>query len=100
MGRDDEWSAVGLSFVTLLQHVSVHTNQKEKHLDYFLELLHHHKPQINYDTLPSSGKQLLRIDGRDFLDLTTESESQSAREEDEPAEDDGNFLTVLMSNNF
>ncbi|KAK4027348.1 hypothetical protein OUZ56_016358 [Daphnia magna] len=39
---------------------------KKSHLAYLLELMKEHRPQIDFDTLPSSGKQLMFIDGRDM----------------------------------
>lgn len=55
-----------LSFLTLFRHWSVATKQEEDGLTLFLKLMHHYKPQIDYSVLPGTGKQLLRIDGRDF----------------------------------
>jgi len=42
------------------------TNQKKSHLTYLLQLLKEHKPLIDFDRLPSSGIQLMFIDGRDM----------------------------------
>ncbi|KAK4017932.1 hypothetical protein OUZ56_000008 [Daphnia magna] len=35
-------------------------------MDYLLRLIHHHRPVIDYNVLPLTGKQLLQIDGRDY----------------------------------
>jgi hypothetical protein len=50
--------------------------QKKSHLTYLLELLKEHRPPIDYDALPSSGQQLMYIDGRDvpYLSSTTEQD--------------------------
>ncbi|KZR96726.1 Cc8L18.2-like protein, partial [Daphnia magna] len=55
-----------LSFKRILCHWAAFTMQKKSHLTYLLELLKEHRPQIDFDTLPSSGKQLMLIDGRDM----------------------------------
>ena len=55
-----------LGFLTIFRHWSVATKQEEDGLTLFLKLMHHFKPAIDYSVLPGTGKQLLRIDGRDF----------------------------------
>lgn len=54
-----------VSFKQILRHWAASTNQKKSHLTYLLQLLKEHKPLIDLDRLPSSGKQLMFIDGRD-----------------------------------
>jgi hypothetical protein len=54
-----------VSFKQILRHWAASTNQKKSHLTYLLQLLKEHKPLIDFDRLPSSGKQLMFIDGRD-----------------------------------
>lgn len=51
-----------VSFTRLLQHHAVYTTQKKSHITYFLRLLHHYRPVIDYDTLPTTGEQLLRVE--------------------------------------
>ncbi|KAK4003606.1 hypothetical protein OUZ56_005363 [Daphnia magna] len=38
-------------------------------MDNLLRLIHHHRPVIDYNVLPLTGKQLLQIDGRDYAGL-------------------------------
>ncbi|KAK4009705.1 hypothetical protein OUZ56_018851 [Daphnia magna] len=51
-----------LSFKRLLQYHAVYTTQKKSHVTYFLRLRHHYRPAIDYDTLPTTGEQLLRVE--------------------------------------
>ncbi|KAK4037922.1 hypothetical protein OUZ56_029946 [Daphnia magna] len=55
-----------LSFKRILCNWAAFTMQKKSHLTYLLELLKEHRPKIDFDTFPSSGKQLMFIDGRDI----------------------------------
>lgn len=80
-----------MTFVKLLRHWSTFTLTKESHLSYFLRLLKHYKPVIDYSALPSTGKTLLYIDGRDFnngshypsTDYDLQSEDDSAESEND-----------------
>ncbi|KZS03094.1 Uncharacterized protein APZ42_034264 [Daphnia magna] len=62
-----------LSFKRILCHWAASTMQKKSHLTYSLQLLKEHRPPVDYDTLPSSGKQLMFIDGRDMPQPSTTS---------------------------
>lgn len=55
-----------ISFLRLLQHWAATTHFKKTHMDNLLRLIHHHRPVIDYNVLPLTGKQLLQIDGRDY----------------------------------
>jgi hypothetical protein len=61
-----EGTAHPISFLRLFQHWAIKSRQKNTNLDLFLRLMRHHKPVIDYDVLPATGKQLLKIDGRDY----------------------------------
>jgi hypothetical protein len=65
-----------LSFKRVICHWAASTMQKKSHLTYLLELLKEHRPPLDYDALPSSGQQLMYIDGRDvpYLSSTTEQD--------------------------
>lgn len=54
-----------LTFKRVLQHFAAYTNQKKSHLTYLLRLLKEHQPIPDYDSLPSSGQQLMSISDRD-----------------------------------
>ena len=70
--RDNETAfELSLSFTRILQHFAVATGQKHSHLTILLKLLKHHKPEPEYDTLPSTGEKLLEIDGQDFSTKST-----------------------------
>lgn len=66
MGDKTEGLEETMTFVKLLRHWSTFTLMRESHLTYFLRLLKHYKPVIDYSSLPNTGKALLFIDGRDF----------------------------------
>jgi hypothetical protein len=55
------------------------TMQKKSHLTYLLELLKEHRPPIDFDALPSSGQQLMYIDGRDVPHLSSTTEQDPPR---------------------
>lgn len=55
-----------LSLKKILQHFAAYTNQKRKHMTYLLRLFIHHKPAPAYEMLPTTGDQLMYIDGRDI----------------------------------
>ena len=58
----------------LLQHYAVYTNQTKENMTYLLQLLKRHQPTPHYDLLPSSGKQLMWIDGSDVVGFTAGEE--------------------------
>lgn len=88
-------NGTGVSFIKILRHFSVLTDQKKSHLTTFLRLLHHHKPVIDYDSLPSSGEQLLAIDGRDFPPVTFDTLPASEKEDDQPK---SKYFFVITNN--
>lgn len=55
-----------LTFPVLLRHWSALTLQHQEHLTIFLKLMKHYRPEINYDDLPMTGKQLMFINSDDF----------------------------------
>lgn len=55
-----------LNLPRLLQHFAVYTNQKQDAMTYLLKLLKTHEPAPCYSFLPSTGKELLKIDGYDW----------------------------------
>lgn len=61
-----ELFGVNLNMIQLLQHFAVYTNQSQKSMTYLLTLLKVHEPTPSYSLLPKSGKELIKIDGRDF----------------------------------
>lgn len=56
----------GLTFPVILRHWSALTLQKQENLTIFLKLMIHYRPEINYDDLPMTGKQLMFINSDDF----------------------------------
>ncbi|XP_045032088.1 uncharacterized protein LOC123474226 [Daphnia magna] len=76
LGPDNNsWTDQNLSLKTILQHYAVYTDTKLSHMTYLLGLLIFHKPLPDYDCLPSTGEQLLHIDGRDFVGLSSDMEA-------------------------
>lgn len=57
-----------LSFKRILQHWAAYTSQKKSHLSYLLQLLKHYQPVVEYTTLPNTGRALMSLDSRDFLE--------------------------------
>jgi hypothetical protein len=66
IGSSSTTNSKPLSFKRILCHWAASTMQKKSHLTYLLQLLKEHRPPVDYDVLPSSGKQLMFIDGRDM----------------------------------
>jgi hypothetical protein len=64
-----------LSLLTILRHFATYINQKHSHLTYLLKLLNYYKPPANYDCLPRTGQELLKIDGRDWLNGSNNTRS-------------------------
>ena len=56
------------SLKKILQHFAVSTHQKKSHMTYLLKLLIEYQPLPAYDSLPTTGQQLLYIDGRDVIE--------------------------------
>lgn len=67
------WSAKGLSLITLLRHYAKYTDQKNSHLTCLLRLLKTHRPEPDYDSLPSTGEQLLKLESSDFPPITSDT---------------------------
>lgn len=87
-----EYREDSLSFLTIFRHWSVATKQEEDGLTLFLKLMKHYKPEIDYSVLPETGKQLLRIDGRDFPNCGKYSSFSNEN-------DDGDEASSRMSDN-
>lgn len=62
---DSDSNEPPLTLKRILQHYAVYTNQTKDNMTYLLKLLKRHQPKPHYDSLPSSGMQLLWIDGSD-----------------------------------
>lgn len=69
---NDQRSPDPISFKRLLQHFAAVTHQKKSKMTCFLKLFKRHQPIPEYDTLPSTGQQLLQIDGRDYYGFPSE----------------------------
>lgn len=67
------WSAKGLSLKALLRHYAKYTNQKNSYITYLLRLLITHRPAPDYDSLPTTGEQLLKLEGSDFPPITSDT---------------------------
>jgi hypothetical protein len=59
-----------MTLIKLLRHFAAFTNQKQDHLTYLLTLLKLYEPVPYYSLLPSTGKELMHIDGSDWPSLT------------------------------
>jgi hypothetical protein len=64
--NDSPWIKESLPLLTLLQHFSVYTNQTHNDMTYLLLLLKHYQPEPDYESLPNTGQELIKIDGRDW----------------------------------
>ena len=64
----EEWQTQNSkpSLLKILRHYAVYTCQKQDDMTYLLKLLKTHEPDPNYSMLPSTGKELVKIDGRDW----------------------------------
>lgn len=63
------------SFAALLRHYATYTGQDLSAMTYLLKMLKRHRPKPDYDSLPSTGEQLLHIDNRDFYGAVPEQQS-------------------------
>lgn len=59
-----------------MQHFAVTTHQTKNNMSILLKLLKTHKPLVDYETLPSTGKALLVIDGNDVRHQQLSVETQ------------------------
>jgi hypothetical protein len=55
-----------LSFKTLLQHWVALFGIKKSHITSLLRLLKHYRPEVDFDSLPATGQQLMQVDGNDY----------------------------------
>lgn len=69
-----------ITFKRILQHWAVSTRAKHSHLTYLLKLLKHYAPDPLYESLPSSGQQLLKLDFADAMWCRDTIESSSHTE--------------------
>lgn len=76
------WSAKGLSLKALLRHYATYTNQKKSYITYLLHLLITHRPAPDYDSLPTTGEQLLKLESSDFPPITYDTLSTLKNEDD------------------
>lgn len=104
LGPDNNsWTDQNLSLKTILQHYAVYTDTKLSHMTYLLGLLIFHKPLPDYDCLPSTGEQLLHIDGRDFVGLSSDMEAtldeeNNVQEETSTGSSNFNFQYIALRN--
>lgn len=64
--QDESQAVVSkLSLLKILRHYAAYTKQKQAHMTYLLKLLETHKPEPRYSMLPNTGRELVKIDGRD-----------------------------------
>jgi hypothetical protein len=61
-----------MSLNKLLRHFAAYTNKKQNYLTYLLTLLKLYEPTPNYSLLPSTGKDLMTIDGSNWPDSSNE----------------------------
>ena len=64
----EEWQTPNSkpSLLKILRHYAAYTCQKQDDMTYLLKLLKTHEPDPHYSMLPSTGKELVKIDGRDW----------------------------------
>lgn len=60
------------SLKEILQHYAAYTNQNLNDITYLLTLLKLYQPDPRYESLPSTGRTLLKISGEDFADSNLE----------------------------
>ena len=68
--QDENLTFGQMTLIKLLRHFAAFTNQKQEHLTYLLTLLKLYEPVPYYSLLPSTGKELMHIDGSDWPSLT------------------------------
>lgn len=93
----NDWSGVNLSFAALLRHYATYTGQDLSAMTYLLKMLKRHRPKPDYDSLPSTGEQLLHIDNRDFYG---EMPEQQATDDSEESENGIDLNTEIHSSSF
>jgi hypothetical protein len=72
----DNYKPDAITMLQLLRHFAVYTNQKQNHMTYLLTLLKLYEPHPYYSLLPSTGKELLKIDGGDWPITSNETSPQ------------------------
>lgn len=88
-----------LTFKRLLQHFAAYTQQKKSSMTYLMQLLIRHRPTPLYDMLPSTGKQLMYIDGSDVPSFTFPSSASSTIVVNESVSSlDSQSITLMPSN--
>ncbi|KAK4017351.1 hypothetical protein OUZ56_032298 [Daphnia magna] len=88
-----------LTFKRLLQHFAAYTQQKKSSITYLMQLLIRHRPTPLYDMLPSTGKQLMYIDGSDVPSFTFPSSASSTIVVNESVSSlDSQSITLMPSN--
>ncbi|KAK4003600.1 hypothetical protein OUZ56_005357 [Daphnia magna] len=88
-----------LTFKHLLQHFAAYTQQKKSSMTYLMQLLIRHRPTPLYDMLPSTGKQLMYIDGSDVPSFTFPSSASSTIVVNESVSSlDSQSITLMPSN--
>ena len=55
-----------LSFKSILQHWVALFGIKKSHITTLLRLLKHYRPDVDFDSLPATGQQLMHVDGNDY----------------------------------
>ena len=55
-----------IPFKVLLQHWIACCGIKKSHVTVLMRLLRHYRPDIDYETLPATGQQIMHIDADDF----------------------------------
>lgn len=64
-----------LTLKKLLQHFAAYTGQKKSHMTYLLKLLKKHQPPAAYESLPSTGTQLMSITRNDKWKMSSHPSS-------------------------
>ena len=63
---DKDNASEKMTLIKLLRHFAAYKSQKQEHMTYLLKLLKLYEPTPNYCLLPSTGKELMHIDGNDW----------------------------------
>jgi hypothetical protein len=67
-----------MTLIKILRHFAAYTNQKQKHLTYLLKLLKLYEPIPYYSLLPSTGQELMHVNGSDWS--TSTNNAQKSRQ--------------------
>lgn len=67
-----------MTLIKILRHFAAYTNQKQIHLTYLLKLLKLYEPIPYYSLLPSTGQELMHVDGSDWP--TSTNNAQKSRQ--------------------